>query len=498
MPPPPSWRATLAAAAALLLAPSTGRAQLVMSAHAVGDVSVGWTDNALSQPSTTQTAAVGGASTQTTPGGTSEVVFLSFRPGVLILAEGVKTMQRLSYTFTSTHFLGRSDANSTGHQLDYNLLYTLSSRSELMTGAGMSYGNQNIFNLMRPAGSPPPTGQPAGSLTFLTASVYENYSYDFSNDWRVFQGAAIGTYSVLDIEPDQPHRITLDNRVGTERRFGRDALIAEASTGVLFNTATEANGLRTAAQSQLLAGGIGRWRRDLNENFATEVSAGAVVAFNPSDASSLLGPTIGAALRFHDDFGEAAAGYNRSFQPNVFLGQIFYGDDVFVRGSVPVFERTTNLRLSTGASLLWSNLVDSRLGRLSSTLRVFSTDVALTWDSHAGVNASLRYQYFNQKGNPDDERPLFDFSRNAVLFTVGGMFPYRYAPPVPREPSGRVDRSDRPSTSNDGPPGDPRRSSPPKVLAPAPGTNTTPTPTTGVMGPPLLERGPAPFARASA
>jgi hypothetical protein len=444
MAPSTSKRAALAAA--LLLAPSPALAQIATSVHAVGEASVGWTDNALSQPATTQTAQVG-QTTQTANGGVVAVTFTSLRPGALLLIEGRKTLQRLQYTFTRTIFFGRPEANSNGHQLDYNLLYSLTGRSELLGGVSLTYGEQNIFSLMRPPAGAVTTGLPPGNLTFLTTTAYENYNYEFSNDWRFTQGAAVGTYSVLDVTPPQPHRFTVDNRFALERRYGKDALIGEIYTGLLANSSLEYQGLRTPFQSQLLQGALGRWRRDLTERFSTEVNAGAVVAFNPDDQSSLLGPVLGAAVRFHDELGEAAVGYNRSFTPNVFLGQIFYGDEFFARGTVPVFEQTTHLRFSAGAGATWSNLVNAREGRLSSTLRVYTADVALTWDPQIGVNASLRYQYYNQKGNPDDPQPLFDFSRNAVLFTVGGMFPYRNAPPVPRAPSDRVDRSDRPAES---------------------------------------------------
>jgi hypothetical protein len=469
MPLPPSKRATFAAAALFSLTPATASAQLAASVHAVGEASIGWTDNALSQPRATQSVQVG-QGTQTAQGGVVEATFLTFRPGAFVVIEGRKTLQRVQYTFTSTHYLGHSEANSTGHQLSYNMLYALSKRSELIGGVGATYGNQNIFNLMRqPASNAGGTAVPPGNLSFLTIAAYQSYTHDYTTDWRFIQSSAISAYSVIDVTPPQPTRFTIDERVGTERRFGRNSLIGEVSASYLATTALEYGGFRTPFQSQLLTGITGRWRRDLNDHFSSELSTGVTTAFNPSDTSTITGPVIGGALRFHDDYGEATVGYNRSFTPNVFLGQIFYGDSVFANGTVPVFEETTHLRFSTGAGMGWSNLVDANVGRLTSTLRVFSADVALTWDAHNGIYASLRYQYYNQKGNPDDDRPLFDFTRNSAFFTIGGTFPYEYGrSTVPREPSTRVDRSDRPEASTDF---ERANRNLPSTLAPSPGTN---------------------------
>lgn len=509
MSPPPSKRALLAAA--LLLAPSTGRAQVTWSAHAVGEASIGWTDNALSQPDSS--------------GNRVASTVLTLRPGALLLLDTVKTTQRLQYTFTSTLFLGQSEANSVGHQLDYNLLYALSSRSELTMGVGGSYGQLNIFNLMRSASSPTTGagsggaagantdgtnntagGLQTGGLTFLTTSIYEGYTYDISNDWRVFQGASAGSYHVLNVTPPQPVRLTIGNRFGTERRYGRDALIAEQSVGALINMPVEYNGVvLSPTQSQLLVGLAGRWRRDLNERFSSEMGTGVTLAIDPNpstpgntDAANqasrsgyLVGPVFGASLRFNDDFGEASIGYDRSFTPNVFLGQIYYGDGIFARGSVPFFEQTTNMRLSGGSSVVWSNLVDTTTGQLTSALRVISADLGLTWDSRAGINASLRYQYFKQTSGNVDSAPVgqqvpFDMSRNAVLFTIGGMFPYRYAPPVPRDPSsGRVDRSDRPDVSNDAAGERSNRRVPPPGAVPGTTVPNTGVPPTRGVSPPI-------------
>jgi hypothetical protein len=465
MPSPPRLRAALTAA--LLLAPSSGLAQVSVSAHATGDLLAGWTDNVLSQPRAAETTpgSASGGNVALAQSGPQAATFFTLRPGGFLLFEGPKTQQRVGYAFSWTNFIGRPEANSTAHQLDYSMLYALSARSEIAIGAGASYGQQNIFNLTRPAGQASGTtangpsgsasntanGQQPGGLTFLTVSAYEGYTYDVSNDWRVFQGASVGTFSVVNVNPAQSTRLTLENRAGTERRYGRDAIVGELYVGYLANLPVEANGARQPLVGQFLAGPTGRWRRDLSERFSSEAYVGIMAAFNPDNSNTLLGPIAGATLRFHDDFGDATAGYSRSFGPNVFLGQIFYGDSLFVNGTVPIFEQATHLRFSTGAGLSWSNTVDANEGRLSSTLRVLSADVGLVWDPRNGVNASLRYQYFEQKGNPDDERPLFSFDRNSVFLSVGAMFPYRYAAGPPKDPSGRVDRSDRPAGSIDAP-----------------------------------------------
>ncbi|HEU4538848.1 MAG TPA: hypothetical protein VFS00_32235, partial [Polyangiaceae bacterium] len=151
MPPSPRQRAALAAA--LLSAPSSGLAQVAVSAHATGDLLAGWTDNVLSQPRTTQSTQTGAsAPTATLAGGPQAATFFTLRPGGFLLFEGPRTQQRVGYAFSWTNYLGRPEANSTAHQLDYSMLYALSARSELVLGGGASYGQQNIFNLTRPAG----------------------------------------------------------------------------------------------------------------------------------------------------------------------------------------------------------------------------------------------------------------------------------------------------------------------------------------------------------
>lgn len=420
--------ALIALALLSLLTPSISQAEPRL--HGVGSMSLGVSDNPQAVPD------------DPPPGVARPVtaVFTDIRPGILVLMETPAVSHKLRLTNTTTLFFGEMKANSYANAAEWNGMFTLGRRATLVAGASVTQGRTNTFSTLNASQNTQVTAQQSGGTSFIAPAVQQGLSLDISPFWRATETFGAGFYTPA-FGSDGARTGQTSLQLAVERVFKFDAVGLQGSIGYADSNATTPSG--RPAQPQLIAGAVARWRHDWTQTVTTQLDGGWITAMRANDTSKKISGFNGlAAIRYTTERGNAELSGARTITPNLLIGQLLYGTNIGLRGSMPLW-RESRWLASASVGYQWNSIIDTDLNVEGAKLNVFVADASLTYAPDQSLLLSARYQHFNQDSEVSvDTLRMFPFNRNVYMVTGTIIFP-----PLPEvrttfELSNRVDQAD--------------------------------------------------------
>ncbi len=398
--------------------------------QALGDVSLGWTDNVRSSPD------------YPPPGVPPKVAdgFLVLSPGIAYSTASPGALQRFGYTYSLTLYREQTDANASAQRLDYRGVFDLSPRVGLVLGAAASQARPYSSMTLTSAGASELGAWLPGSETFVVFRGDQLLSIDVTPEVRAWQGAELAVGTPM-FGADAPRTVEGAGRLGAERLFRADAVGLETRGAYsVVTSAVGADGAAVGTVRQVVATAVGTWRHDFGLYFASRLEAGATRVQRLESGRGFWHPTGTAALGYATDWADAELAYAHRVTTNVTLGQSSVVDEVRLRALVPLTDgREVFAEGSAGAQR--GRLIEED-ATLAAHVNVYLADAALAWRVTPWGAIALRYQYAEQRSDaPLPPLPL-SFIRNTVMVVFGLRFPPDSELPQRYRAPRRVDRSD--------------------------------------------------------
>jgi hypothetical protein len=398
--------------------------------QAVGQASLGYTDNVRTTPESPLLAGPPG----------SAGAFLMLSPGLVLSLESPRSIQRFGYRYEYDLFLAQSDASGSSNQLDYQGFFDLSQRVTLTLGAGASETNRYAAVTFASPGSGVVTALPAGAGAYLQASANQALSFDLGVGWRAWQGSGIVVVAPI-LGTDAPQTTQINARSGVERGFLRDSLGIEARTAYsVVHNAVQPDGTRAGVPELLVVNAVGLWRHDFGRYLTSDAEAGAARVQSLETGRGFWSPTGAALLAFANDFGDAQLSYAHNVSTNALLGQSLLADEVRLRGALPLTAHD-ELLIAATAGYQRGRLIDEH-ANLAAHVDVAMADVALGWQATWALQLVLRYQHIEQMSDATAAPLPLSFVQNSVLLGAVLKLPPDRDMPRPYRAPRRVDRSD--------------------------------------------------------
>ncbi len=395
------------------------------SLHLSGDASIGFTDNML-------------GTADDPPDGTAPPVsvwFSTLTPGLQLYSDSPRHRYLISYGHPFTFYFGHSDANSDGDVVQGSGIWALSGRDELLLGLGVSRTTNALSNLQTPVAAG--AAQADGRATHVNINATEQWTHAFTERWNGRQTLGYGLIIPTDTRAPEPNRYDLSAGLGADYLVGYDSWGFDATSSYFH--VNEIDGSPT--EEQLILQGLVRYRRDLAQDWSSELRGGGGVA-NDLDGHTALVPRWGASLFWNYNTAQASLNYDHQITVNLLTQQAFLADTVTLYGSVPIVP-DANILLTTGHGFAWNRLIEDNQDLSKETSNSWTSEVALGWYPDYDLpQFTLRYQHFQQFNAPADATALPNLHRNLVMFSVSGRFPPRRIEPIPAQPQ-RVDGQDR-------------------------------------------------------
>jgi hypothetical protein len=398
--------------------------------QAVGEASVGYTDNVRTTP---DSAGLG-----QTP--RSSGAFITGSPRLVLALDSARATQRVVYRYEYDLFFSQSNASSSTNQLDYRALFELSESTTLTVGSGASETNRYAAVAFAAPGSGVVTALPAGAGAFLQGGADETLSFDLAVGWRAWQGAAVlATTPILGTQA--PRTTELTGRAGVERSFLRDSAGFEArSDYTVVHDSVRSDGTPAGVQELLVVNGAGQWRRDIGRYLTSRVEAGAARVQRLEAGRGFWSPVALTALSFADVSGDAQLSYAHNVSSNALLGQSLLSDEIRMRGALSLGAHDL-IQLAATAGYQRGRLIDED-ATLAAHVNVAMLDVMLGWQATQHLQLALRYQHIDQRSDASTPSLPVSFIQNSVLLGAIVKFPAeRDMPRAYRAPE-RVDRAD--------------------------------------------------------
>jgi len=428
-----------------------------VSLQGIALASAGWTNNILSVP-------VPDANSPTGTVGPQADWFFELRPSVALTTGSPRAIQRLAYTFDATLYASHSEANSYQNRLDWAGFFLPSKTVEVLVAASLTEGRLNTFNLTQGSQGTMIAVLPPGGTTFIGATLLQSMQWEFEPKWHFVQSLGFNAYVPIDPRLS-PNSFEVDTHWIVERAFRYDA--AGLDLRMDYATYTEvrgpvldptcgtptgppscnaagfnSNGVVAPGSSQVIAGLVAKWRHDFGHFWNLELNLGGLVVVPANGVGNPIAQPSGlAAIRYLNPYAQIDLSYAHTVQPNTLVGQTFALDSVTLRGGVP-FGQKSKVALSAAGGYQHGRVLDFSTGGALSTVDLIVADATLSWTPRRELSAYLRYQYFDQIGNPDDFAPQPSLSRQTVMLGVTGTWPGEAAAVVPTRQALRVDRSD--------------------------------------------------------
>lgn len=397
--------------------------------QAVGEASVGVTDNAQSAPDTPL------------PGGVpkSAGTFLVLRPGLVLGLLSARSVQRLAYSFDYDLYVARNATDSASNRLEYRGFFDLAPGVNAVIGAAAaesdSYG---ALTFAPPAAGVVPFLSSATTKLFQ-GSVDEQISDDFTVGWRGYEG--VGFVYGTPISGDAPTTLSPNARLGGEYNWTGNAVGAEvrADYNVVKNGIL-ADGTRVTLQRELVSRAVAVYRRDLGRYFTSRLEAGIARLDRLETHKDLWYPTGQAALDYTDTYGNASLTYRRAITTNILLGQSYLSDEVRLRGAVPLDQKGT---FSVGASAGYQTgrLLDED-ARLATHVSLLLLDATFGWQTTPWLLLGVRAQHIDQRSEVRVITLPVSFVQNNLIFGAAVKFPPDPEMPAAYRAPQRVDRTD--------------------------------------------------------
>jgi hypothetical protein len=404
-------------------------------------LSGGWTDNVLSVPDFPPPG-------QKPP---ESDFYFELRPSLILTAGVPRAVQRLAYVFTADLFATHSEADSYNHRLEWSGFFLPSKTTELTLTASFVEGRQNNFNLQTSSALVDVAALPPGGVTFIGVNAGEQLGAELTQVWRFNQSLAFNAY--IPIDPTiTPQTYSLDNHLGAERSWQRDALGADVRTN--FIEFTQVPGVSTGADGQIVTGSLiyperrvlidaasARWRHDFGHWWNLELDGGVVESSLTNGGSVHIDPLALLALRFLHVYGNAELSFRYDTLPNPQIAQVYSAANVSLRGAVPLGLKS-HVTLATTVGYLNGRIIDFETNGTLGTTQVVVADTTLTWAPRPEIQIYLRYSFFDQFGNVNDPSPQQSFLRHNILLGLIATWPAQAAAIVPSRQALRVDRGD--------------------------------------------------------
>lgn len=380
-----------------------GTAVAAPKLQGIGEAAVGYTDNVQTAPET----PLPGDTTRTS------AALLMLSPGVVIAWESARQVQRIGYQYEHDFFFADSTSSSSANRLEYQGFFDLSRRVSLVLGSGITESNRySAINLL-PPGVSDVSAVPVGAQTFLQGTADETLYFDVARDWRAWQGASV-LFETPIFNTVAPQTSGVGGRAGLERLFQRDAVGTEARGNyTVVHDAIGVDGLPRETQQQLVATGVGTWRHDWSDFFASSTEAGALRVQRFNTGQGMWYPTGTASLFYTNRLGDAQLSYTHTVVSNALLGQSLLVDEVRLRGGVPLTQRG-DLVLAGNLAFQYGRLIDED-ANLAARVNVFQGDVLLAWQTTEILQLGVRYQHIEQISDATTAPLPLSFVQNNVL-----------------------------------------------------------------------------------
>jgi len=418
-----------------LLVPASARAKDKLQLQLT--VSAGWTDNILS-----------------TPNPIADFYF-QLRPALVLTAGIPRFVTRLAYIFTADIYATHLDAFSYNNRLEWNSLVTTSKTTSMLLGLALTEGRLNTIATGLGSALTPITPTANNSQIFASLQAAEQFAWDISQQWRLYQTLALITYWPINPR-NTPDTYDLDQHIITERSWRHDALALDfkfdfAIYTQLYQYAPDMQGQAMPGvvqpeQDVQVNGATLRWKHDFGHFWNTQLDFG-VVESNLARGSHVIiwQPAAMAALRYLHPNGTAELSYTHMVAPNTIVAQTFISDQALLRLALPLGRpEKTHLALSASGGYQYAQGLDYAKGNDLSTTHIAIADATLSWMPRLEFSIYARYQFMDQFGNASgaDPAPLPSFHKHTVLIGATGTWPGEPAAVVPTREALRVDRGD--------------------------------------------------------
>jgi hypothetical protein len=398
--------------------------------QAIGDVSVGYTDNIQSAPD----RPIPGQSPKE-PG-----AFLLMSPGVVFAMANDRTVQRVGYTYLYSLFFSNTSASSSSNRLEYHGFFDLNPRSSLLLGATAVQSNTYSSVLFAAPAAGAVNALPPGGGSFLATTTDEIFSSDIAPGWRAWQGASMSVQTPI-FGTNAPTTLEPTARVGIEHAFLRDAVGVEARGDyAVIKNSLRPDGTPAGVQEQLVTGGVGQWRHDWGRYFTSRAEAGPLRLERLNSDTGFWFPSVLATVAYATEFGDVQLSYGHTLSTNPLLGQSLLVDEVRARGALPLTKKGEVL---IAGSLGYQNgrLLDED-ATLAAHVDAILADAAVAWQIVDCLLVGIRYQHIQQISDVRVPPLPISFVRNAIMLGATLKLPPESDMPHAYRAPLRVDRTD--------------------------------------------------------
>jgi hypothetical protein len=394
--------------------------------QAVGESSIGYTDNAQASPRAAPLR--------------TKSAFWMLSPGVTLALASPRNLQRLSYRFEYDFYFNSAASSSSANRLDYRGFFELSRRVTLVLGGRVTQSDRFSSVAFAAPGAGAVGALPAGAGSYVDAAFDEALSFDVAESWRAWQSSSAVAETPL-FDTRAPTTLGVGLRAGIERSFLFDAVGIEGRGDyTTVSNSVTVDGTLAEVQQQLTGGGVALWRHDFGPYFSSAAEAGALRVERLNSQHGLWTPVGSATLFYTTEEGDAQLGYSHSLTTNALLGQSLIVDEVRLRGGLPLTEKG-ELSINGSCGYQRGRLLDER-ARLATRVRVILADLSLGWQATKLLGLGVRYEHIQQKSDSDTPPLPVGFVQNNVLIGAVLKFPPERDMPRPYRAPRRVDRSD--------------------------------------------------------
>jgi hypothetical protein len=398
--------------------------------QAVGEASIGVTDNAQSAP---DVPLPGGAEK-------SAGAFLVLRPGLVLGVLSAQAIQRLAYTFDYNVYFARAASSSSSNRLEYRGVFDISPRVNAILGASATESDSYAALTLAPPASGVLPLLPGGDSKMLQLGADEVVDVELAVGWRSWEGVGVSLGMPL-FDTDAPRTITPNARVGIEYSWIGDALGAEGrGSYFVVRDGVRADGTRVRLARELQLGGVAFYRHDIGRSLTSSVEGGAVRVTRFATDTSRWYPLAGAMLAYSEVFGDAQLAYAHAVTTNVLFGQSLVSDEIRLRGAIPL-DKKGIFTVAASAGYQRGRLLDEN-ARLATRVSVFLADATFGWQLNPWLLLGVRAQHIDQRSDVRVVTLPVSFVQNNLM--LGASFAFPPDPEVAstyRAPK-RVDRTD--------------------------------------------------------
>ncbi|HEY4103641.1 MAG TPA: hypothetical protein VGM44_07105 [Polyangiaceae bacterium] len=423
-----AWAERLATALGIACVSATAKADPHL--QAVGETSIGYTDNFRNTP---ESALVAGP-----PRATG--AFLTLSPSVVLALESQRAVQRVSYRYEYDLFLAQTTASGSTNQVDYHGFFELSPRLTMLLDSSASETNRYAAVAFSAPAASTVAGLPAGTGAFAQGNASASLNYDMAPSWRGWQSANALVESPI-LGTSAPQTSEVQARTGVERSFLSNSAGLELRPDytVVRNTVAP-NGSPAGTQEQLVVNGVALWRHDWGRDFTSSAEAGAARVQRFNTGRGFWTPTGSLLFAFANQSGDAQLSYAHAVSTNALLGQTLLADEVRVRGGLPLTP-DNRLLLAVTAGYERGRLIDES-ANLAARVATADGDVTLGFQATKLLELALKYQHIQQVSDAAAPPLPLSFTQNNVLASAIFKFPPDRDMPRPYRAPLRIDRSD--------------------------------------------------------